>query len=54
MIKTKRPGVDVTVVLFYKPGNVPAKIDVKEISLPLPRPIRGYVPACPAISEWTA
>ncbi|WP_133118041.1 hypothetical protein [Burkholderia ubonensis] len=43
MIKTKRPGVDVTVVLFYKPGSVPAKIDVKEISLPLPRPIRGYV-----------
>ncbi|WP_060094030.1 hypothetical protein [Burkholderia ubonensis] len=42
MIKTKRPGIDVTVVLFYKSGSVPARIDVEDITLPLSRSIRGY------------
>lgn len=43
MIKTKAPGIDVSVVLFCKPGAVPARLAVREISLGLARPIAGYV-----------
>jgi hypothetical protein len=35
MIKAKRPGIDVSVVLFYKPGNIPAQLNVPGITLPL-------------------
>ncbi|SEI14348.1 hypothetical protein [Paraburkholderia hospita] len=42
MIKTKRPGIDVSVVLFYKSGSVPARISVQEVTLPLARTIKGY------------
>ncbi|KVO15164.1 hypothetical protein WJ74_10965 [Burkholderia ubonensis] len=31
-----------TVVLFYKSGSVPTRIDVEDITLPLSRSIRGY------------
>lgn len=43
MIKTKRPGIDVTVVLFYKSGHVPTRISVPEITLPLSRRMDGYI-----------
>ena len=43
MIKAKRPGIDVSVVLFYKPGNIPAQLHVPEITVPLSRRMQGYI-----------
>ncbi|KAG0184463.1 hypothetical protein DFQ28_011090 [Apophysomyces sp. BC1034] len=37
-----RSGIKVAVVLFCKPGCVPERISVREITLPLDRAIRGY------------
>jgi hypothetical protein len=42
MIKKKRPGIDVTVVLFYKAGNIPSSLSVPDITLPLSRRMEGY------------
>lgn len=39
---TKRPGIDVSIVLFFKPKSIPEVLDLKKISLSLPRPIRGF------------
>jgi len=43
MIKTKRPGIDVAGVLFYKRGQVPAQLSVSDMTLPLVRRMNGYV-----------
>lgn len=43
MIKAKRPGIDVTVVLFFKPGDIPARLSVGDITLPLTRRMNGYI-----------
>lgn len=43
MIKTKAPGIDVSIVLFCKSGAVPSRILVRDICLGLARPIEGYV-----------
>lgn len=43
MIKAKRPGIDVSVVVFHKPGQLPARLHVSEITVPLARRIPGYV-----------
>jgi hypothetical protein len=43
MVKTKRPGIDVTVVQFYKANNVPQRIHVPDISTPLVRKIPAYI-----------
>jgi hypothetical protein len=43
MIKAKRPGIDVSVVLFYKPGNIPGQLSVSDITLPLSRRMQGFV-----------
>lgn len=43
MLKKKRPGIDVSVVLFYKQGKVPSTIRVSEITLPLATKIPGFI-----------
>lgn len=43
MVKTKRPGIDVTVVQFFKPRSVPARIKVPSITTPLVKTIPGFI-----------
>jgi hypothetical protein len=43
MVKTKRPGIDVTVVQFFKPKSVPRLIKVPTITTPLVKSIPGFI-----------
>ncbi|WP_147426662.1 hypothetical protein [Trinickia fusca] len=43
MIKAKRPGIDVSVVLFYKSGSIPPQLNVRDVTLPLARRMPGYI-----------
>jgi len=43
MLKKKRLGIDVAVVLFYERNAVPTTLHVSEITLPLVRKIPGFV-----------
>ncbi len=39
----KRPRIDMTLVQLYERGKVPSHIRVRDITLPLIRPIPGYI-----------
>jgi hypothetical protein len=43
MVKTKRPGIDVTVVQFFKPKKAPRRIEVPSITTPLVKSIPGFI-----------
>ena len=43
MIKTKRPGIDVAVVLFFKRSTIPSKIRIREFSMSLANKIPGFI-----------
>jgi hypothetical protein len=43
MVKIKRPGIDVTVVEFFKPQRVPHRIQAPLITTPLQKSIPGFI-----------
>lgn len=43
MISKKGPGIDVAVVLFFKPKEMPAKISIRDFTMPLANKIPGFI-----------
>lgn len=43
MITKKGPGIDVAVVLFFKPKEMPSKIRIRDFTMPLANRIPGFI-----------
>jgi len=43
MITKKGPGIDVAVVLFFKPKEIPSKVRIRDFTMPLANKIPGFI-----------